>query len=196
MLRLRAPAARGKAGRIGVGDERRIERVVLVVVPLDLFAQRAGAAGAPHAGTLMRTAAAPARCPRRCRGLPSLAWIDCSCCWIARTALSFRGTRLSSTSVPPRPCASSRADRQHELERGLAVGDARHIEQQRDAAGGEMLHLLGKERRGLVVVEREKRLPRLVAVVEHAVGLELEAGALGELRMRVPAELASAGARR
>ena len=35
----------------GVGDERLVERVVLVVVPLDLFAQRDGApAGAPRAG--------------------------------------------------------------------------------------------------------------------------------------------------
>ena len=38
--------------------------------------------------------------------------------------------------------------------------DARHVEQERDAARRETLDLLRQERRGLVVVEREERLAR------------------------------------
>ena len=164
-----------------VGDERRVERVVLVVVPLDLLAQRCQRARRASRGTRHENRRSARSLPGGMPRASILAWMALQLLLDrAARSLSFSGTRLSSTSVPPSPCASSTPIAQHELERGVAVGDARHVEQQRHAARREMLDLLGQERRGLVIVEREERLLRARRVVEHAVRLELEAGALGK----------------
>jgi hypothetical protein len=73
-----------------------------------------------------------------------------------------------------------RAGFQHELECSTPISDTRYIEHKGDATRVELLHLLGNERRGFLVIQREQRLLALVAIVEKPVGFELEPGSFRE----------------
>jgi hypothetical protein len=83
-------------------------------------------------------------------------------------------------------CGELRASPEHELQCGLTLCNPRYVEQQCDAARSQVLDLLRKKGRRLVIVEREKNLSGLVAITKDTVGLELEPGAL-----RVPENLLS-----
>src|SRR5688572_21834837 len=98
MLRFQRLQLTKKAVVLGIGNKRRVERVVLIVMPLDLIAQRSRPLAdlTRHGHENSRSARSlPGDMPRA----SILACIDCSCCRIARTAFSLKGTRLSSTSV-------------------------------------------------------------------------------------------------
>ena len=145
---------------LGVGDRRRVERVVLIVVPLDLLAQRcnplADFARSRHENRRRARLASRARC----RGPASWNGSAASCCWIAADGLLGERHPVIVDQRAAEPLREVGRDAQHELERRRSVRHPRHVEQERHAARRELLHLLRQERRGLVVVERKERLLR------------------------------------